>query len=201
MGLVASNHPFLLIKRLKTFEPTKEDFESAVKVYTSKVLHGTLNPSWDLGEIKLDLLCNSDIDMPLVWEIWSFQKNGSHRIYGRVIGSIRQMLDRETQNLDIIKKQGMPYGSMTFSQFQLIEKPTMMEYFRSGWIVSLSVAIDFTASNGELSDPNSLHYVNPKNPVKLTPYEEAIHRVGNILEPYDSDRKFPVFGFGAKPRY
>ena len=31
-------------------------------------------------------------------------------------------------------------------------------------------------------------------------YQQAILTVGNILEPYDADKKYPVFGFGAKIR-
>jgi hypothetical protein len=31
-------------------------------------------------------------------------------------------------------------------------------------------------------------------------YEAAIYHVGNVIEPYDSDRMFPVFGFGGIPR-
>jgi len=111
------------------------------------------------------------------------------------------MLTSENEPFPIIRKDGKTHGEMTFENFKLIERPTMVDYFRSGWIVSLSVAIDFTASNGELSDPSSLHYLNPYDPSKMTPYEQAIFQVGNILEPYDSDRRFPVFGFGAKPRF
>lgn len=77
----------------------------------------------------------------------------------------------------------------------------MMDYLRSGWAISLSVAIDFTASNGELSSPDSLHYINPYDPSRMTSYEQAIFQVGNILEAYDADKQFPVFGFGAIPRY
>jgi hypothetical protein len=35
--------------------------------------------------------------------------------------------------------------------------PNFLEYLRSGWGINMSVAIDFTASNGEISDPDSLH--------------------------------------------
>jgi len=32
-------------------------------------------------------------------------------------------------------------------------------------------------------------------------YEAAIFNVGNVLEPYDNDRTFPVYGFGGIPRH
>lgn len=44
--------------------------------------------------------------------------------------------------------------------------------------MSLSVAVDFTASNGRIEDPTSLH-----NPNAITnEYEQAIIQVGNILQ-------------------
>ena len=58
------------------------------------------------------------------------------------------------------------------------------------------MAIDFTASNGESSLPTSLHYLGGYNQ-----YESAISAVGSILEMYDNDRSFPVYGFGGIPRY
>jgi hypothetical protein len=60
----------------------------------------------------------------------------------------------------------------------------------------LHVAIDFTGSNGESSSPTSLHYLGDFNK-----YEQAISSVGSILEVYDNDRNFPVYGFGGIPRF
>jgi len=60
----------------------------------------------------------------------------------------------------------------------------------------LSVAIDFTGSNGNPSLPSSLHYLNEYNQ-----YEQAIMSVGSILECYDLDKMFPVFGFGGIPHF
>ena len=57
-------------------------------------------------------------------------------------------------------------------------------------------AIDYTASNGEPSQRNSLHYIGSTNQ-----YEAALSNVGQVVEPYDSDRSFPVFGFGGIPRH
>lgn len=76
------------------------------------------------------------------------------------------------------------------------ERLSFVDYLRGGLQVSLSVAIDFTGSNGTPTDPRSLHFMGPNNQ-----YEAAIGQVGSILEPYDSDRMFPTFGFGGIPRY
>jgi len=58
----------------------------------------------------------------------------------------------------------------------------------------MSSAIDYTLSN----KGQDLHTMsNPQG----NQYEQAIMRVGEILEPYDYDRMFGVFGFGGIPRY
>ena len=64
--------------------------------------------------------------------------------------------------------------------------------------MNLSVAIDFTGSNGSPTHPNSLHFMDPYKPNQ---YQKAIMAVGNILLNYDSDKMIPAFGFGAKPNF
>ena len=72
--------------------------------------------------------------------------------------------------------------------------PSFVDYLRGGWHISLAVAIDFTASNGSPDNPRSLHAMGPHNQ-----YVGAIQQVGAILEPYDYNKLFPTFGFGAIP--
>ncbi len=35
----------------------------------------------------------------------------------------------------------------------------------------------------------------------MNQYEQAIGSVGSILEAYDNDKTFPVYGFGGVPRF
>ena len=58
----------------------------------------------------------------------------------------------------------------------------------------MNVAIDYTGSNGLYTQPGSLHYMGPNNQ-----YEAAITHIGGILENYDYDKSFPVYGFGGVP--
>jgi hypothetical protein len=197
LGMSSNNNPFLLIKRC--LSPDDVDPENAVIVFESEPIEDTLTPEWEFDEMKLEDLCNSDIDLPLVFEVWSHESDGDHRIYGRVTGTMRYFIDKVGLSHDIIKKQGNPFGTMTFGKFELIEEPSYMSYMRSGWIVSLCAAIDFTYSNGDLSLPESLHYIDPEDPTIKTQYEQAISEVGKILQAYDADRQFPIYGFGAMP--
>ena len=63
-----------------------------------------------------------------------------------------------------------------------------------------SVAIDFTASNGDIDKPGSLHYIGtPQQPCQTpTLYEQAIQSIAGLLEYYDNDKTFPTFGFGGR---
>jgi len=54
-------------------------------------------------------------------------------------------------------------GNLIIEHIKLVEKPSFIDYLRSGWQINLHVAIDFTASNGEPSVPSSLHYLGGPN--------------------------------------
>jgi hypothetical protein len=59
------------------------------------------------------------------------------------------------------------------------------------------VGVDFTSSNGDPSDQDSLHYINIDQ--KYNDYQKAIKAIAEILLEYDDYKEVPVYGFGAKP--
>ena len=73
------------------------------------------------------------------------------------------------------------------------KRHTFLEYIFGGCEIQLSVAIDFTLSNGHPKEKDSLHYIDTEK----NEYLNAIQSVGNILQYYDSDKQIPVLGFGA----
>ena len=77
-------------------------------------------------------------------------------------------------------------------------RPEFIDYLTGGCQISLAVAIDFTASNGDPRVPGTPHYFHTVGSKQWNDYEKAIFAVGSILAKYDSDNKFPVWGFGAK---
>jgi hypothetical protein len=81
-----------------------------------------------------------------------------------------------------------------FNQSQLLDQYSFLDYIKNGVQIELSIGIDFTSSNGNINDPNSLHYISPG---KLNDYEQAIQSCGLILAYYDYDQLIPVYGFGA----
>lgn len=82
---------------------------------------------------------------------------------------------------------------MVFERLSFNKRHTFLEYVFGGCEIQLSVAIDFTLSNGNPANKDSLHYLD----LNRNEYLKAIRSVGDILQYYDSDKKIPAFGFGA----
>jgi hypothetical protein len=92
-----------------------------------------------------------------------------------------------------------------------VRRKTFTDYLKSGGQFSLVLGVDFTASNGDPRTPGSLHHGGwiPYDPASnfdalarqyhyFNPYQRAIHEVVQILGYYDSDKVYPVFGFGGQ---
>lgn len=75
-------------------------------------------------------------------------------------------------------------------------KPSFLDYISGSCELKLSIAIDFTGSNGDPRQPGTLHYVHPNG--QLNDYEKAITAVGSIIAKYDTGKMHAVYGFGAK---
>ena len=80
------------------------------------------------------------------------------------------------------------------SKSRLKRNLSFVDYLKAGVQIGLSIAIDFTGSNGTPNNPQSLHYIGGPEPNQ---YERAIYACGMICAYYDYDQLFPCYGFGA----
>ena len=99
-------------------------------------------------------------------------------------------------NLLILNKYTIKFDSSVSGTLFIdpIKNYSFIDYLRGGMQINLSIAIDFTASNLEPSDPKSLHYLSSYN----NQYEMAIKSCGNIIANYDYNKMFATYGFGGK---
>ena len=81
------------------------------------------------------------------------------------------------------------------SKSKITKNYTFVDYLKAGIEIGLSVAIDFTRSNGDPNNPSSLHYIHGN---QQNQYERSILACGDIVGFYDFDQLYPCFGFGAK---
>ena len=64
-----------------------------------------------------------------------------------VITTVAKLRENQDLQLKNIKTNAFA-GILKLTNFEVVENPNFVDYLRSGWQMSLSVAIDFTASNG-----------------------------------------------------
>lgn len=126
---------------------------------------------------------------------------GIHKTYGSFITQIDYLKEHHQDEFPLYNEKGKKTGqSLSFSSFKITEQPSFAEYLKSGWYINMSVAIDFTASNGETSDEKSYHHLSETNPDHKNEYEIAMYHVGKILDTYAYKHKFMAYGFGGKPK-
>ena len=174
-------------------------------VHRTEVKKGNLNPCWQQMELTLSSLCNADHHRPLKLTVEDWNQSGSHSMIGEVETCVDALLQlsRGTElpliNQKKKNKKKAKYrnsGMLIVRSCQLETRPTFLDYIQGGMELSFTVAIDFTASNGNPASPSSLHYNDPSgNPNQ---YLTAIRAVGDIIQDYDTDKLFPALGFGAR---
>ena len=89
----------------------------------------------------------------------------------------------------------MSKGTLNIEGFVINERVTFLDYVFGGCEINVHIAIDFTLSNGWPTTPISLHYINQQT--QSNQYTEAIKAVLKVLQNYNSDKMFPVYGFGG----
>jgi hypothetical protein len=173
-------------------------------VWKSEVIKNNLNPSWKVAEIPVQKLCNGDHTRPLQLQVFDEDSGGKYQLIGQVNSSLAELLSKKGENFvlhneELQRKKGKKYtnaGLLTPADVALIKVHSFVDYLAGGCEINLIVGIDYTASNGTPNDPRSLHFLNPHAPNQ---YQCAISATGAILQEYDADKKFPVYGFGGIP--
>ncbi|CAK9864602.1 unnamed protein product [Sphagnum jensenii] len=192
----SKSDPFLRISRLQ------ED-GSATSVYRTEVKKNNLNPTWKPIRINLQQLCNGDMDRPLKIECCNFNTNGSHDLIGvtqiSLNGLLELMRTRLPQDLNrpVQNQNKQPGGKFYVESCVITPIDSFLDYVTGGCELNFMVAVDFTASNGNPLQPDSLHYFDPSG--RSNAYQTAIQAVGQIIHHYDTDKRFPCWGFGGRP--
>ncbi|KAG6646144.1 hypothetical protein CIPAW_08G173800 [Carya illinoinensis] len=198
--IFSKSDPFLRISRIV-------ESGGSIPICKTEVVNNNLNPKWK--PLCLSMQQFGSKDNPLIIECFDFNSSGKHSLLGLVSSSkedTKSVADleklqegRSGENLTITSHHGhkkVLKGELFVDQFCEKEQYSFLDYVSCGFELNFMVAVDFTASNGNPQNPDSLHYIDPSG--QLNSYQKAIMEVGKVIQFYDSDRRFPAWGFGGK---
>jgi len=178
---------------------------SWLPVARTETLKGTVNPRFKKFSVKLAMLCNADINIPLKMRCLDWNLNSDPDLIGEAEITVRGILSGENAEVVLKNPQGSQnccgfcarssYGIIRLRDAQLSKGYSFLQYLQAGLEIQLVVAIDFTGSNGDPRSRESLHAINKEGG---NDYQRAIRQVMEVLEPYDSDGMIPVYGFGCR---
>ncbi|XP_012689933.1 copine-4 [Clupea harengus] len=194
----SKSDPFLEIFRIN------DDGTGSI-VHRTETIMNNLSPVWKSFKVSLNTLCSGDEDRQLKCTVFDWDSNGKHDFIGEFQTTFREMkgeMDGRQMMWDCInpkyqtkKKNYRNSGVVTINLCKIIKMHSFLDYIMGGCQIQFTVAIDFTASNGDPRNSCSLHYIHPYQPNE---YLKALVAVGEICQDYDSDKMFPVYGFGAQ---
>ncbi|XP_077347637.1 copine-4 isoform X1 [Lithobates pipiens] len=174
-------------------------------VHRTEVVMNNLNPAWKTFKVSVNSLCSGDHDRKLKCIVWDWDSNGKHDFIGEFTSTFKEMRGamegRQVQwecinpKYRMKKKNYKNSGIVILNQCKIHKMHSFLDYIMGGCQIQFTVAIDFTASNGDPRNSCSLHYIHPYQPNE---YLKALVAVGEICQDYDSDKMFPAFGFGAR---
>ncbi len=168
-----SGQMFFLV--MKSIGPTswKPVYKSEIKPFLNGAFEWNL-----LTLLTTDVVNEGNIDAEFKIEFFSSQKNGKHKNIGFVNLTLAQVQAGQKEFLiSNSKGQTSPDRMLRFAQFEVKQRFSFLDFIFGGCEIALSIAVDFTLSNGVPSNPSSLHYLD----LQKNEYLNAIRSVGNIL--------------------
>jgi hypothetical protein len=188
--------PFLLIYRC-------EDDGTLAQVYRSEVIKYTYNPDWKPFTIRAEDLCKGDPSRPIIIECYDYDSHKVNDFIGRCQTNYKSLC---MGNFDIYlinpakvkKRKYINSGVLHIDTLEIQHEFNFVDYIRGGTDLEFMIAIDFTESNGDIYHPNSLHFQDIHSPNQ---YLRCISSIGEILQNYNQQNKYSVFGFGGIPSW
>ena len=176
---------------------TERDFE---EVYRSEMIPDTEHPRWAPFTVTNEEICGNNRLQKIRFEVRTYQHGDKGEALKPMIGythlTLDEVLEKRRRDWELIREnEGGVHGEI-HSVIHPI--PQFVDYLGGGLDLSLTIAIDFSLSNGDVRKPNSLHTVVSYG---MNAYQRAIKSVADILLNYDSSKQVAVYGFGAVPKF
>ena len=157
-----SSDPFLQISR------ANESSKDFTLVHRTEYIKNNTSPVWKQFTIPIRSLCNGDLDRCLKFECLDHNQNGKHSFIGEFFTTTRHLVDGpgpgnihsciNTKKRDR-KKNYKNSGQIHLMYSKIVKGYSFLDFVRAGTELACTFAIDFTASNGNPQNSESLHHV------------------------------------------
>lgn len=176
----------------------KEELNNWTLVHESKIIMDNLDPKWEPVSMKYFEFCGNNPEALIKIECFDYDSPTKSDYIGLCIFRAKEFVTGARFQLRNPAKSNILTGTIIVNLSDIIEEKTFLDHLSNGMKINISLAIDFTSSNGLKTSNNSLHYFSE---TKESEYAQAIRLLGEILSKYDSDSRIPVFGFGGIPTW
>ena len=151
--------------------------------------------NWKSFETTVNAFCRGNEARLVQFELFRAKKK-EPQLLGSFTLTLADLKFTGTRFEGTVKNGERTVARVGVLEFVYAEKASFLDYIFGGCEISLVIGVDFTRSNGTPDSKDSLHYLEGAE--SENEYITAIRAVGDILQYYDSDKRVPVFGFGAK---
>ena len=168
---------------------------------SSKNLHYTIFNS--IGQIIYQSEDKSDRKIFAFSDAYIQKFNDGDKIYNIIIYE-KDTIIGETKNFTLkTKNTDFPIFALNSNKdiaklnvkYSKQKRKTMLDHLQLGLKIKLGVAIDYTSSNLNPSNPSSLHYLREKNQ-----YMSLFKGFAEIIDIYSKDNMIEAYGFGGMPK-
>jgi len=151
---------------------TNEDGTNSV-VHKTEVCYSSTEPSFKAITLRISLFVQ-ETSIEAFIGCYETSYSGNHRLLGSGYTTVNNMIrgGTECNILTLTKRssQSKNRGTIHLKNIVLKEQTSFLDYIKGGTELHFAVAIDFTASNGVVTDKSSLHYIHASGkpiPMKL----------------------------------
>jgi hypothetical protein len=199
-GVVHAAH----LPRMRTFSQTCPFFVfnrdiagESVDVFRSETMPKMTTGAWPSFRIPVQFLSGGDPDAPVRLIVKDDCSKKPPIEIGRLVTSANGLIRFSETKAVIPLVMGKDRKGSPSLQFegQLTKQVSFVNYLQNGLSLDLITGIDYTRSNGDIRNVSSLHHVVAG---RANVYENCIQVLGSLIGMYDTDQRFPLFGFGGE---
>ena len=99
--------------------------------------------NWNMVKIDTNSICGADEESEIKFDVFESKTSGDHKFLGSTFTTLKELKDGQKK---LIFKGG---SALEVESFEIKRSTNFLEYVFGGCDINLSIAIDYTLSNGD----------------------------------------------------